>query len=123
MTLWLNKNSENIIGITASEKATVTTYFFLFRFHNVETLVDTLLEIESDNPDNPRWNKFTITMPTDLDLASGFYHYYVYQCEVTGDTDWQNMVELENGKLEISAAQIADKTFNQDGQDYTFDFS
>lgn len=123
MTLWLNKNAENIIGVSASEKATEETYFFLFRFQNVETMVDSFLEIESDNPENPRWNRFTITMPDDIDLPSGFYHYYVYQCMTSGSTDWENMVELENGKLEVPASQNEDKTFIQDGRDYTFDFS
>lgn len=123
MTLWLNKNSENIIGVTASEKATVDTFFFLFRFQNIETLVDTFLEIESDNPGNPRWDKFIITMPTDVDLPSGFYHYFVYQSEVTDSTAWETMVELENGKLEVPDGQNADKTFNQDGRDYAFNFS
>lgn len=121
MTLVLNKNTTNIIGVTASEKKTVESFYFLFRFQNVETLEETTLQIEADET-NGRWDRFTIVMPDDVNLRSGFYHYYVYQSEVDGSTDFENMVELENGKLIVPATAINEKTFNENGEDKVFDF-
>lgn len=121
MTLILNKNTTNTIGVTASEKKTVDVFYFLFRFHNIETREETTLQIEADET-NGRWDRFTIVMPDDLNLRSGFYHYYVYQSEVDGSTDYENMVELENGKLTVPTADINEKTFNENGEDKIFDF-
>jgi hypothetical protein len=115
--LYLHPNSTNIIGVTATEKATLDEFFFLFRFYNIQLEKDFFLQIESDNAGNPRWDRFTIIMPDDIDLPAGKYHYFVYQSEVDESEDWQDMIELENGKLEVPETQKAEISIEENDTD------
>lgn len=122
--IYLLKNTSNIIAVTSSDVASLEDFFFLFRFFNVETKEETFLQIESDNAGNPRWDRFTIVMPDDVDLASGNYQYFVYQSEVDGSEEWESMKELETGKLNVPQPDTNDKTFNENAStDKVFQFS
>lgn len=103
--------------MTATEKATLDVFFFLFRFRNIQLEKDYFLQIESDNAGSPRWDRFTITMPGDINLPAGKYQYFVYQSEVDQSEDWQDMIELENGKLVVPETQKAEISIEENDTD------
>lgn len=53
------------------------------------------------NISTSRYDQFSITLPTDLNLKSGQYMYFVYQSLTPIDVDFENMVLLERGKALI----------------------
>lgn len=119
--IYLNRNSENIIGVTATEKATLESFFYLFRFFDVENNKNYLVQLDRDNPTSNRWDKFIVTLPDTIDLPAGKYHYFVYQSEIDGSLEWEGLLELENGKLEVPVEDLNETKFESNGErDYTF---
>lgn len=124
MTLWLNKNATNLCAISGTEKAdTEDEFYFLFRFVNEQTQTESFCIKQSSNYPNPRWDKILITMPDDVDLNSGFYHYYVYKSESSESTEWEGLTELENGKLIVPADSLNEKQFTDQEYETEFDYS
>lgn len=120
----LNQNSENIIAVTASEKATETDYYYLFRFFLIEQNKNFAIQLERTNTSSKRFDRFLLTLPTDIDLPTGKYHYYIYQSLEDGNLDWDGLVELENGKAWIPVDELENTEFETNGgQDYAFEIS
>ena len=115
------KNAENIISVTATEKATLEVFFYLFRFFLIENNKDFLIQLPRLNPTSNRYDLFTLTLPTDLDLPAGKYHYFIYQAPNDGDTDFENMLELENGKVIVPTTEMNNTDFKTNNEpDFTF---
>lgn len=99
--LILLRNSSNPIGVTASERATLSDPFFLFSFTNKMTEVTTNFFSERLNPDSNRYDLFEITMPSDVDLSSGSYSYRIYEKESDDNTDIPDTDPLEIGLAKV----------------------
>ena len=117
------KNAQNVIAITATEKATTSDFYFLFRFFYVEENRDFVVQLTKDNIGSSRYDRFILDLPEDLNLPSGNYHYYIYQSLEDGNLDWSDLKELENGKAIVPISDPTIKQFEANGRDYTFEIS
>ena len=80
-----------------------------------------MIQLARENQTSNRYDLFTLTLPTDLDLPAGKYHYFIYQAPNDGDTDWETMDLLENGKAIVPTTEMNNTDFKtNDEQDYTF---
>lgn len=114
-------NTINNIAVTPDEKATVDTFFYLFQFFHVQLNKDFFIQLTPSNPSSLRYKKFSLELPTDLDIPSGKGHYYIWQNLVDGNLDPDGLVELENGKFTVDPEADNNFKFNaNDEQDYKF---
>lgn len=103
----------NIVPVTLTEKVTLDSPVFLFRFVNDETKVEYSC-IASDTSYFPlRYNKFSITEKTSPTITerrngnielpkAGFYHYYIYEQSSTTNLDYTlATTQVEIGKLKV----------------------
>ena len=117
------KDTENVIAVTATEKATVSNFFFLFRFFLIEQNKNFVIQLTKDNGTSDRYDRFILDLPDDLNLPSGDYHYFIYQSLEDGNLDWDGLLELENGKAIVPTDEPTLKQFEGNGIDYTFEIS
>lgn len=103
--IYLQRSTNNIFAIHASDLIDLETPIYLFRFVNEQTTKENLIELDKENPGNTRFDSFTLDLPNDLDLDAGKYHVFVYESDTTGKTDFENMQELTNFKVEIPAEE------------------
>lgn len=122
-TIELRLNTANNFGVTAKELATVETFFYLFRFFLIQDNKNFLIQLTPTNPTSNRYDDFILTLPTDLDLPVGHYHYFVYQSVIDGSLDFEGLLELENGKTWIPDDAPARVEFDSDTEDNTFDWN
>lgn len=101
--LIINKDTANKLNIVCDDILTLTDPVYLWRFVNKTTQVENLIELENQLPSNPRFDKFNLTLPTDLDLESGEYEWFVYESPLTGDTDYSSMNLLSSGDLRVNS--------------------
>jgi hypothetical protein len=122
----LQTDSANIFAVTASMdgKVTASTFYFLFRFFHIETNKDYLIQLDRENIGSKRYDRFTITLPTDLNLPTGKYQYYIYQSLIDGSLIFDGLVQLETGKAWVPDQDKTNTIFeDQNAQDYSFNFS
>lgn len=67
----LNKNQANTVILTLTEKVTITSPYFLFRFISIADLSEKLCLAADTSSYTDRYNKFTITDSTTEDAANG----------------------------------------------------
>lgn len=101
--LIINKDTANKLNIVCDDILTLTDPVYLWRFVNKTTQVENLIELENQLPSNPRFDKFNLTLPTDLDLESGEYEWFVYESPLTGETDYSTMNLLSSGDLRVNS--------------------
>lgn len=102
----ITKNTANIVVVTLEEKRTITNAKYLFKFVRDEAISDIAYCIPTDTSLYPeRYNKFSITdTPTpaplsgQVNLNSGFYHYYVYEQVSSTNLDPTGLTLVEQGK-------------------------
>jgi len=88
---------------------------YLWRFQHQESQKEYLIELTNLTPDVQRFDRFELTLPTQLDLEGGKYEYWVYESPETGDEDFTNMRILSVGRLDVEeTAGTADKTYQTD---------
>lgn len=109
--LHLSLNTANKLYIVVSDMVLIDNPIYLFRFENTQTTTDYLVELTNEEPDNKRFDLFTLTTPTDLDLDSGLYRYWVYESDTTGRTDWENMRVLTEGAADLDRTFTANKVY------------
>lgn len=77
--LYIYKGQSNTIALTLDEKATSTTHDWLFEFVHDSTGNSYIVSLTDESTAQSRYNKFTLTDPTDADFQEGSYTYYVYE--------------------------------------------
>ena len=104
MTLRLSKNATNEIVLTLKERQTLVSPYWLFIFKH-ETDLETQYAVVLEDVSNYtlRYNEFSLTLPTDLDLTlDGQYRYFVYEQESSNNTDISLTTSLcEQGIAEV----------------------
>lgn len=108
--IWIVQGESNIVAITLTEKCTLESPFFLFRFVNDESNIEYTF-IAEDTSDFPeRYNKFTIvetaspdTLDGEVHLPNaGFHHYYIYEQASDSNLDYTLATSLvEVGKMKV----------------------
>jgi len=127
--IYLQKDTENKVVLTLTEKATLSAPFFLFELTN-ETTNTTKYFVANDISAYPeRYNLFNVTLVNDEGGENllggiiyleheGFYSYTVYEQEDSGNLDPDNAAGVvETGKAlvewdrtEKTAYETQDKT-------------
>lgn len=117
MNIDLTPNSSNQMFTNVSDMVTISNPYFLWRFYNEETKGESLLYITNQTPLNDRYDRFDITLPTDVDLNEGKYRFYVYQNDNNVDVDYDNMTLLREGVLTVVTSFNADTYYEPTGTD------
>lgn len=118
--LHLKQNTTNELYLVCDDIVTIESPIYLFRFVNSQTQNESLIELENELSSNPRADKFTLILPTDLDLNEGDFRCYVYESTTPGDEDWENMPILATVKAEVKTIFEEDTTYETDGTDTVY---
>ena len=119
--LIINKDTANKLNIVCDDILTLTDPVYLWRFVNKTTQVENLIELENQLPSNPRFDQFNLTLPTDLDLESGEYEWFVYESPLTGETDYSTMNLLSSGDLRVNSDLDQGRSYTPTaGQNYEY---
>ena len=119
--LILSLNSLNVLDIVCNDLLTIENPVYLWRIVNKMTKVESLIELENQQPVNPRFDQFNLTLPDDLDLKAGMYEWWVYQSDTTGRTDYDDMPELSSGDLRVNNATNENESYEPTGEiDYEY---
>jgi hypothetical protein len=93
MSILINKNSGNTCYFTLTEKATLTSPYFLFNFVSTDSNQSVIFTAPDLSTNIQRYNKFLITetgatqnfTAGTISLTPGEWNYYAY--EMTGQTN------------------------------------
>ena len=118
--LHLNQNSTNELFLVCDDIITTENPIYLFRFLNSQTNKESFIELENELSLNPRADKFTLILPTDLDLKEGDFRCYVYESDTPGDRNWENMPILASVKANVKTNFEDDTTYTTDGEDSVY---
>ena len=114
----LSKEATQFIYLTLTEKQTIASPNYLFRFVNRSTneeLKFVLTNIKDVSLFKDRYNKFSIV--TDKYFANklnGQYTYYVYEQISTSSTDIAGKVLLESGIMMLNESKTIYKSYQTD---------
>lgn len=118
--LILNRSSENKMYVVCDDILTITNPTYLWRFYNEQTKEEHLIEIANETEQNPRFDLFTLTLPTDLDLNEGIFVWEIYESDTPGDEDYANMNELANGVARVNASFDTNTSYEPQGTDTVY---
>ena len=119
--IYLDQVSTNIIFVVVDDLITITDPIYLFRFVNEQSNNQSFVELVNTLTDNPRADKFSLTLPTDLDLETGDYEFNIYQSDTPGDEDFENMLLLTTGRAIVNTNFDPDITYpEQEGDDVVY---
>lgn len=113
MMIQLTINESKNIILTLTEKETISTPNYLFRFLNRSTNVDVkfvLVNAKDLSLFKDRFNKFLIVTDNYFSKV-GQYTYYVYQQTSATNTDIDNKVLLESGIMMLSEPKTIYKEY------------
>lgn len=107
--LQITKSATNQLWVTAREKQSLTSPYFLFRFVS-EGGMDEVAVILTDSATYPdRINKFQFIEGTDATLTSGLWDYYIYEQSSSSNTNWRLATvttPLESGRAKVTGSDI-----------------
>ena len=107
----LNLDSVNKMYLVCHDIATIEDPIYLWRFVNAQTKEEHLIELDNLAIGNSRFDLFELALPDDLDLVAGMYEYHVYQSEEEDDVDFADMLELANGRVDVTADYTENETY------------
>lgn len=125
----INKNANNTLVFTLSEKVTLTApYYFLFSFKG-QTEMNPKNFIVEDTSEYPnRYNKFLITETTGTEnLTSGvinlsdagFYEYAIYEQTSSSNLEIVNTTSLlEIGMIKVEGSAVVTKAYDSQPKTY-----
>ena len=119
--LLLQLNTANKLYIVCDDILTLTNPVYLWRFYNEQTKEEHLIEIANETEQNPLFDLFTLTLPTDLNLLDGTYSWEIYESASTGDTDYANMNQLSNGVAKVASTFTANTSYEPQGTDTVYE--
>jgi hypothetical protein len=114
--LILKLNQANQIGVTVKELKTLPSPNYLFEFYSQIQDKSFFVYLPIQN-DSERFDLFTVTLPTDINLPTGSFLYRVYQSEDT-NPDPTGKLLLEQGRAEVVKEFPTDSyyTFNTENE-------
>ena len=112
--LVVNRSANNTLILTLTEKATLTSPVYLFRFINDVERTEKSCIITDTSSYTYRYNKFTLTETSGTEVLTsgtitlspaGFWHYEVYEQSSSSNTNYllslNPSIPLEVGKLKV----------------------
>lgn len=118
--LQIRTATTNKLYIKCKDLITVAAPIYLFRFYNELSKVESLIEMSNESIANPRFDLFTLILPTDLDLKDGVYLWEVYQSETPGDENYSNMPLLSNGTAKVITDFTENASYTPEGTDTVY---
>lgn len=118
--LLLSKESLNKMYVVCDDVLTIDNPVYLWRFVNSVTREEHLIELVNSAEQNGRYDLFELTLPSDLDLNEGEYVYEIYQSDLSGDLNFDNMLMLTNGVAKVQATFTDSETYEPTGNDTTY---
>ena len=118
--LLISQATANKLYIVVDDVLTIESPVYLWRIYNEQTKQEHLVELANEKPLNNRFDLFTLTLPTDLDLDTGVFSWFVYESETPGDEDWANLNELSNGTMRVVASFTENSTYEPTGTDTVY---
>jgi len=118
--LHLEKDKSNTMDLVVSDIVCIPNPIFLWRFEHTQDRTEFLIELDNLLPTNPRADRFDLTLPTQLDLETGQYRYQVYESDMAGRTDFENMRILAEGRADVLTQFEPDTVYEQQGTDTTY---
>jgi len=112
--IYLQKQTTNLINIQVVDMVTIDDPIYLFRFVDEQRKKEFFIEIAKNNPNNPRFGIFELTLPTDLNMDSGKFEMFVYQSDETGRRDFKNMPELTSVRAEVEKEYKTPTTYERE---------
>src|SRR3990167_1821970 len=105
----ITKNTANTVVLTLKEKQTLTNPYWIFRIWNDLEHGYKIFRAADTSDYTDRYNKFTITDSTTEDLANGtvdfdaagFWHYEVWESQVTTLSVTTAATMVESGKIKV----------------------
>lgn len=125
----INKNSVNTVILTLTEKATITSPTFLFKFTSDITRESVLFICPDVSDYTDRYNKFNITetVLASINLAigtinlspTGFWKYEIFeQASTTNLLQSATGARVENGKVKVIGTETVRNTYNPTARKY-----
>ena len=118
--LELTKASTNQMHVVCDDILTIANPIYLWRFVHSVTRKEYLIELINAAEQNGRYDLFTLTLPTDLNLLEGEYLYEIYQSSTPNDEDFTNMPQLANGVARVQASFTENQSYEPTGEDTTY---
>lgn len=118
--LRLSLNSANTLNVKCDDILTITDPVYLWRIFNEQTKEEHLIELTNAQEQNPRFDQFTLTLPTDLDLKAGVYFWEIYESSTPGDEDYENMNRLSDGLMKVLGEFTANSSYEPTGTDTVY---
>lgn len=118
--LELTKNSANQMFVVCDDILTIADPVYLWRFVHSQTRQEYLIELVNSAEQNRRYDLFTLTLPTDLDLQEGEHTFEIYQSATPGDEDYESMLMLANGVARVISTFEDNQSYEPTGQDTTY---
>jgi len=123
----INKNSNNLVILTLTEKSTITSPTYLFKFTNDLTKESKLFICPNISDYTDRYDKFNITESTTQNLSAGvvtlsptgFWSYEVFeQASTTNLLESATGARVESGKVNVIGTATTRTTYNPTGKTY-----
>lgn len=119
--LTLQKNKVNTLDVVCNDLLTIQDPVYLWRFVNNVTQQEYLIELENQQPVNPRFDQFLLNLPDDLNLNYGEFSWYIYQSDTPGDEIYDSMILLSSGDMRIIANFLENKSYEPtSGNNYEY---
>jgi len=118
--LLLQLNTANSLYVVCDDILTITSPIYLWRFYDSARKKEYLIELVNSESSNPRFDLFTLTLPTDLDLKESIYTWQIFESDTPGDEDYENMNELANGVARVGATFTENDTYEPSGEDTVY---
>jgi hypothetical protein len=119
--LLLQLNTANKLYVVCDDILTITSPTYLWRFYDEARNKEFLIEIANEQATNHRFDLFTLTLPTDLDLKESIYIWEIYESDTPGDEDYANMNLLSNGTARVGATFTENTSYEPTGNDVVYD--
>lgn len=117
--LQLSLNSTNKLYVVCKDLVTIPSPIYLWRFFDQVRKESHLIELPNESTANPRFDIFTLILPTDLNLKQAKYYYEIYQSDTEGATNYEDMPILAEGLARINVEFDENTTYESTGSSDT----
>ena len=118
--LHLSQNSTNALYVVCDDLLTIDSPYYLWRFVHNQTQVEYLIFLTNSKSDNPRFDLFSLVLPTDLDLSTGHYSWWIYEKDNNSNTDYDGLNVLSNGAAEVLTSFESDTDYEPTDTDTVY---
>lgn len=99
--LYLSQNSANELEVVCDDLLTIVNPYYLWRLEDQETKIEYLIFLTNSKQNNSRYDEFTLTLPTDLDLPTGTYEWWIYETDDNSTTAYTGLNVLSTGGAKV----------------------